>query len=268
MLRVIDIAHPWQDGIDPAAVDCDAVVVKVSGGTSYTNPKYREWADAALAAGKLLGLYHYACEYNSEPGGRAEAEYFWARAEAYAGRAVLILDWENHALSMPASYAKAFLDRIAELSGSTPMFYAGARDLNSKDYSAISGYPLWMASYLNRYAGSGWIADPVNTWGMGDWDRMAMYQYTSMGRVKGWMGNLDLSVFYGNRADWIEMEDNMSDAFEFMAAKTDASGRGKKADMRTRLAWMAAKQETMQGDIDLIEKKVDKILKALEKKGA
>ena len=82
MLHGIDISS-WQAGIDIAATDADFVIIKVSGGTSYTNgypdeseDYWRKWADETLAAGKLLGFYHYACEYGSEPGGRAEAEFF------------------------------------------------------------------------------------------------------------------------------------------------------------------------------------------------
>ena len=205
MLRVVDIAS-HQEGISPAVLDCDIVIIKASGGASYVNPFWKRWADEALAAGKLVGLYHFACEYGTEPGGRAEAEYFWHEVKEYKGKFVPILDWEAHAVDMPVSYAKAFLDRIAELSGSTPIFYAYASNLNSTDYSSLTKYPLWMASYLNRYQYSGWVDDPANTWGTGDWPDMAMYQYTSTGRIPGWNGNLDLSVFYGTQADWKRMQ--------------------------------------------------------------
>lgn len=63
---------------------------------------------------------------------------------------------------MPVSYAKDFLDRIAELSGATPWFYGYASNINSTDYSTISKYPLWMASYLPRYEGAGFVDDPDN----------------------------------------------------------------------------------------------------------
>lgn len=38
-------------------------------------------------------------------------------------------------------------------------------------------------------------------------------------------------------------EDDLQDVLDYMTAKVDPTGRGKPADMRTRLAWMAAKQE-------------------------
>ena len=59
MLHGIDIAS-WQAGIDIAATDADFVIIKVTGGDSYVNPYWREWADATLAAGKLLAFYHFA----------------------------------------------------------------------------------------------------------------------------------------------------------------------------------------------------------------
>lgn len=203
MLNVIDISsHQGDNGIVASRTPADVVIIKVSGGTSYVNPYWRSMAEDVLKSGKLLGFYQYACEYGSEPGGRAEAEFFWNLVKEYKGKFVPILDWENHAWDMPVSYAKAFLDRIAELSGATPMFYGGASDVNNKDYSSISKYPLWMASYLYRYDGSGFVVSPVNTWATGSWGDMTMYQYTSTGRIPGYDGPLDLSCFYGTKEDW------------------------------------------------------------------
>lgn len=58
-------------------------------------------------------------------------------------------------------------------------------------------------------------------------------------------------------------EEDLTDAYNYLAARTDASGRGNYADMRVRLAWMAAKQETMQGSIDELAKKLDRLAKVL-----
>jgi GH25 family lysozyme M1 (1,4-beta-N-acetylmuramidase) len=41
--------------------------------------------------------------------------------------------------------------------------YAFASNVNSADYSSISNYPLWIASYLYRYDGAGWVDNPDNT---------------------------------------------------------------------------------------------------------
>lgn len=204
-LRAVDIAS-HQAGIDPAALDCDIVIIKATGGMSYVNPYWREWADATLASGRQLGIYSYAMEYGHFNEARDEARYFLDHVRDYIGRAVFILDFEADAQSLPVSWAREWLDYVASETGSTPMFYAYAAYLNSRDHSEVAGYPLWMASYLCRYDGAGWVDDPLNTWALSNWDRMTMYQYTSTGRIGGYDGNLDLSVFYGDRGDWERMQ--------------------------------------------------------------
>lgn len=205
MLRAVDISS-WQAGISPAALECDIVIIKATGGTSYVNPYWKEWADEVLRSGKLLGLYHFAYESGCHGTAAQEAAAFFAEVRPYKGRFVPILDWENDALALPASWAREWLENVSSALGSTPFFYGYASNVNSTDYSALAGYPLWMASYLNRYDGAGWVEDPANTWGTGDWGSMSMYQYTSTGRISGWDGNLDLSVFYGSESDWKRMQ--------------------------------------------------------------
>ena len=204
MLRVVDVSSNQGD-IDPGALDCDAVIVKATGGTSYENPHWRQWADRVLESGKLLGLYHYAAERGRMASARDEADHFLDKVRDYAGLAVLALDFEADAQRHPVSWAREWLDRVRDATGATPWFYAYAGYLNSRDHSEIAEYPLWMASYLYRYQGAGWT-DPVNTWPTSDWGGMTCYQYTSTGRIGGYGGDLDLSVFYGGRGDWLRME--------------------------------------------------------------
>ena len=202
MLRVVDVSK-WQAGISTAQLDCDAVIVKATGGTDNTvNPYWKDQAEGALASGKLLGFYHYAMEYGHKNSPRDEAECFLAQISDYIGQAALFLDWEEDALTLPQSWAREWLDIVADRTGATPFFYCYAGALNGSDFSQLTKYPLWMASYLQRYYYGGWVADPDNIWATGDWDYMVMYQYCSTGRISGWNANLDLSVFYGSAADW------------------------------------------------------------------
>lgn len=208
MLRVVDIAS-HQYPIDPAALDCDAVIIKATGGTRYTNgypnedhDNWREWAETTLANGKLLAFYHYAMEYGEYNTPAAEARHFLDTIADYVGRAELILDFEADAQGLPVSWPHEWLDIVAAETGCSPMFYAYASYLNSRDHSEIAHYPLWMASYLDRYDGAGWVDDPDNRWPTNAWDHMTMYQYTSTGYIWGYDSRLDLSVFYGDTADW------------------------------------------------------------------
>lgn len=216
MLRAVDIAS-HQAGIDVSSLDCDIVIVKVTGGTYHENPYWREWADAVLASGKLLGLYHYARDLNGDwmpPD--AEAHYFLDRAGDYAGRFVPILDWEKEAYAYDAGWIGEWLDIVARETGSTPMFYAGGEDVKNRDFSGITMYPLWLASYLFRYQGAGWIDDPDCIYGPGDWDWITMYQYTSTGDIWGYDGDLDLSVFYGDSDDWKRLQGGKMGSIEKM----------------------------------------------------
>jgi GH25 family lysozyme M1 (1,4-beta-N-acetylmuramidase) len=205
-LRAIDISS-WDAGIIPHELDCDIVIVKATGGTWYENPFFKQWCDDVIASGKMLGIYHYAVESQTNPSAAAEAEFFLRHVRQYRGRFVPILDWEADAMSLPDSWAREWCDIVGKDLGATPIFYAYASHLNSKAYpSTARKFPLWMASYLNRYDGAGWVSDPVNTWGTGSWSQMLMYQYTSTGHVAGGRGHdLDLSIFYGDAAAWNDL---------------------------------------------------------------
>lgn len=231
-LNGIDISS-WQGGIDVSKVEGDFVIVKVSGGTSYVNDKahgaeqdWRDIANKVLKSGKLLGLYHYACEYNRAYTGKSEAKFFLEQIKGFEGKALMCLDFEAYAQNMPVSYAKEWLDVVAEATGSTPVFYAYASYLNSRDHSLIKDYPLWMASYLYRYeGGSGYVDDPDNIWDTNAWDKMTMYQYASTRYIKGYSGNLDVNVFYGTAEDWERLAGSSPGAAASQpAAQEPASG--------------------------------------------
>jgi len=204
-LHIIDIAS-WQEGIVPSQTNADAVIIKVSGGTHYENPFWRQWADDVLASGKLLGLYHYAVESESNPNPRAEAEFFLNKVGDYLGKFIPVLDWEADALNLSQSWAREWLDIVAERTGATPWFYGYASNINSTDYSSVAEkYPLWIASYLNRYEGAGFENDPEQRWGYGNWGYAIAYQYTSTGYISGYGSQLDLSVGYLSAQDWLNM---------------------------------------------------------------
>ena len=110
-------------------------------------------------------------------------------------------------------WIREWLEIVARETGSTPIFYVGGEDVKNRDFSAITAYPLWLASYLFRYQGAGWVENPDCIYGPGDWERISMYQYTSTGDIWGYGGPLDLSVFYGDAGDWDALiEDDLDPA--------------------------------------------------------
>lgn len=140
---------------------------------------------------------------------------------------------------------------------------------------------VFLASGLFEWKPASYNAQPGDLW-LNEANHVAMCQpngrlsefsssetggiYGQRGDQTGWESHVcgwysypwDGVLHYNGGAD-----DDLADAYEFLTAKTDATGRGKLANMRDRLAWMAKKQEDMQASIDSLAKRLDAIAKAL-----
>ena len=100
-LNGIDISS-WQEDLVVSAMEsCDFVIVKATGGAGYWSECFRRHADETLAAGKLLGCYHYARDRGYE--GTAEADRFINVFKPSIGKAIPFLDWEADALNLGPS---------------------------------------------------------------------------------------------------------------------------------------------------------------------
>lgn len=196
----IDISS-HQGGLNIAAIWADFVIVKVTEGTGYENPFWRSQAEATLAAGKRLGLYHFA---NDEEAGE-QARYFLDRAKEHAGRATFWLDWEADAVGLGPGPALAFLNQVAAETGSTPGFYTYQNVLSSYDWSAVAArYPLWVAGGPDYSDYGQAYSDPpipnVPYWGGG----ALVHQYTEDGYLPGYNAHLDLDRLR-DRSAWDAM---------------------------------------------------------------
>ena len=80
---------------------------------SYINDDCDRAYQQAKAAGKKLGVYHFA---DGNSSGVAEADFFIDNIQGYIGEAILVLDWETDAVNCGPGYAKAFLDRVQAVS--------------------------------------------------------------------------------------------------------------------------------------------------------
>lgn len=206
MLNVIDISS-WQSDLDVTRMaDTDGVIVKATGGASYKNPHMKEHMGQAARSGKLVGLYHFARDRGHEGSAQAEADYFAAAAKPYVGKATLWLDWEDGAIVLGPKWAKAWLDRVKAKTGVTPGIYMSKGVCNQYDWSSVAkSYPLWVAQYPN-YERTGWQKEPwTDSAPFGAWGKPILFQYASTGRVKGYGGDLDLDLWYRDRAAWLSM---------------------------------------------------------------
>lgn len=204
-LNGIDVAS-YQTGLDPAKVPCDFVIVKATQGTTYINPDFKRMANAAIAAGKLLGIYHYAGGGNPI----SEANFFLKTIKPYIGKAILALDWEkdqNPAFNKSdVSWSKTFLDHVKGQTGVTSFIYMSkGMGCRAHNWIAVAkDYPLWGAQYANMdrtgYQKNPWTDN--GSWGA--WDKVTIFQYSSGGQLKNWNGRLDLDLAYMNSKEWVE----------------------------------------------------------------
>ena len=191
----IDISA-WQgdENIDLAKVSYDFCIVKATEGTDYKNRYFTAHCDKVLSRKKLLWAYHYANGGNPQK----EADYFLAYCKKYIGKAILILDWE--AKNNPQfgkndlEWCLKWCNYVYQKTGIKPLIYI---QKSAMDAVKKAGYGLWVAQYPD-YVETGYQEHP---WNEGKYNCL-IRQYTSVGKLSGYNGNLDLNKAYISAASW------------------------------------------------------------------
>lgn len=188
----------YQGDINNAIVPGDFDIIKATEGIGYVDPTCDPNFQQAKAAGKKLGFYHFARPDGNDP--ISEANWFVNNTRDYFGQAIPVLDLEVNPTT--PEWAKAFLDRVYELTQVRGWLYMSQSRFNTGDWSALwPHYAAWVASYgaNNPQNGYGNPNAPVSI--NGDWTIVAV-QYTSKGRLLGWGGDLDLDYAYITPEQW------------------------------------------------------------------
>jgi lysozyme len=185
MLKGIDVSH-WQNVINWDKVDADFAILKATEDVYYKDPTLETNREGARKNNILVGYYHFA------RGGDVvkEADYF---LKSLAGNILpgelLALDWEiEHPEAV--QWCRKFLDLVFDKTKVRPLLYTNEYRVKSLDWSAVvkGNYGLWVAKYgLN----TGYV--PLFSPDTGAWPFLAIWQYTSRGRVPGILGNVDLN---------------------------------------------------------------------------
>lgn len=198
MLKGVDLSH-WQSTFDNFN-DIDFAIIKATEGVGYVDPACDTLYQRAKRAGKLLGVYHYA-RPNLGNSAVSEANWFVNNIKGYLNEAILVLDWEEGDLGNVA-WAKAFLDRVKELTGIKPIIYMSASPMRSYNWKPVvdADYGLWVANYGSN---NGQPQESVfNNYPLKYWSFYALWQYTSRGRVSGYNGDVDMNLFSGDVEAW------------------------------------------------------------------
>ena len=205
MQNGIDISN-HQGKMDLAAVlkqtATDFVICKATEGTGFVDKYCDKFMVIAQNAKKQIGFYHFARpEYNTA---RAEADFFVRQTRGYFNKGIPVLDWESAGKSN-VKWAKEWLDRVYSVTGVKPVIYMSESVVNAYNWKTVAeaGYGLWVARYRDynidrNYDMSTCGKKPVVKW----WSFYMMWQWTSVGRLNGYSGNLDCNAFYGDRAAW------------------------------------------------------------------
>lgn len=178
--------------------DGDFIVLKATGSDmgNYVDPTCDAKYQMNKAAGKLLGVYHFA----DPTAGSAEdqAKFFVDNIKGYVGEAILVLDWEKGVSN--TAWAKAWLDKVYALTGVKPLIYMSASVVNGYDWSAVAkaDYGLFIAGYPAQYNVPNPPTPSVSDmpFGIGAWKFWAIWQYSSSaGLLDRDIANMDKSAW-------------------------------------------------------------------------
>lgn len=200
-LKGIDISN-HQRGLDLSKIDCDFVIIKATEGKSYVDKSCDGFFQQALSLGKKLGVYHFA--NNSDNTAQQEADWFIQNTRGYIGKAIPVLDWEDN-VTDNVPWALEWLQRVEEAYGCKPLIYMSESVVNRHDWSPVANanYGIWVAKYRDNLPDYNYdMSNAGNMPSIKYWSTMALWQWTSTGRLNGWNGNLDCNVFYGDAAAW------------------------------------------------------------------
>lgn len=156
----VDVASYQSTSLSSSAMNgAKFVVVKVSEGTSYRNPKASAQIASTKANGMLPMAYHFAIFGANSTRAKSEANYAVASAQAVGlpKGSYIACDWEtgdgnnvNGGRDASANAIIAFMNQV-QASGYKPLLYSGAsllnNNINTSKVTAAFPNSLWVASY-------------------------------------------------------------------------------------------------------------------------
>lgn len=201
MLKGIDISKYQGDiNFDLLKDQIDFVIMKATDGapdpgqtvSMYEDSFFKRDQSEARRVGILRGYYHYAEPSYNDP--EPEAEEFVNAIGIQPGE-LMFLDFEESTTKDVVVWAKAWLDKVYQMTGTKPLIYLNEAMVNANDWSSVAqaNYGLWVAKYG---VNDGSVPSDVTT---GVWPSAAFWQYTSVASAAG-VHPIDADNFYGDNA--------------------------------------------------------------------
>ena len=194
-------------GIDVSAyqphIDWDAVhaaghrfaYIKATEGEGYRSPTFKAQWNGALAAGVLVGAYHFA--QPDQDAWDDAARFVDDVGDFGHGRLAPALDIETTNGLAPADlvrWCRSWLERVEELTSTWPVIYTGPNFWRHRLLPAgapaheLTSWRLWQAQY----------ADALSPMRLAPAWRPLIWQHTGSGACPGIDGRVDLNRFLGS----------------------------------------------------------------------
>lgn len=206
-LRVIDVSSN-QGWLKVSPIDCDAVIVKGTGGNNYVNECCDFVLQQCFKLNKPSGVYHYAHEYGNINDPIVESNYFIDNCKNYFGKVLVALDYEvaingKTYTQQDVDWCYKFIQNVINKTGVVPLLYISKSLIYKCDWSSVVNLNvgLWYAQYADNN-NTGWLSDPWDDGKSTKPFNTVLHQYTGHGRIRGYNADLDLSLFYGDVTAW------------------------------------------------------------------
>lgn len=172
-----------------------------SNGAITLDPYFKKNITEALANGIKVGIYFFSTAI-SVAEAKQEAEWTLEQIKGYDVTYPIVFDYEGFELKKYRSYGtkkaqrtafnKAFIDVIKKAGYKTMIYGSKGNIKNTYDIASLNE-PLWCARYSGGYDK---ILDDDKYFPEIPGFTIAMWQYTSIGRVAGINGNVDMNYLY------------------------------------------------------------------------
>ena len=191
-MRFIDISN-WQGGIDLPALlpNVDGVVCKATEGATFVDPYCDGWVQRCINAGKPWGFYHFAGSGDAIE----EATHFIQNTINYFEHGIPVLDWEGN---QSVDWVNEFVAEVYSSTHVWPWIYGNPWRFNQGGVEPNCA--RWVAEYPAVTSPS---FEQAESWECPEAEgNVVAWQFCSDGRVSGYNGNIDCSLFYGTDNQW------------------------------------------------------------------
>lgn len=197
-MTIIDVSE-WQGVIDwnKAKPHIDGVILRCGCGTSYDDKQWARNVRECERLGIPFGVYLYSYAKDTTAA-KKEAEHVLRMVKGHRLAFPIYFDAEQSGTERFAHTTAATFCQIIEAAGYRVGIYSTAAWF--KNYIGLPQYTRWVASWGTNDGRPQKKPNVVN---------MGMWQYTSVGKIDGVNGNVDVSLCYLNIQE--SEDDDMTD---------------------------------------------------------